>query len=470
MGLELVEYDEVSQKELQENTKALAAAAAQGTVQDFPTERESTVPFSSFVLQFATVADDIPAWGSSLAQRDSELRKFWITEPYLASAIYSTCIRNAGFTYALEGPDRTVRQIERNIFNMADIGRGWHTFTLKLCVDLYTQDNAAFIELIRRDNSNPDAPVLGIAHLDSFRCLRTGDPETPVVYTDRLGRRHKMKWWQIVSIEEFPSPIDTMYGAQLSAVSRVLRAAQVLRDIAVYKHEKVSGRFHKSIHLVSGIAAPQIEDAFEQSEETADNKGLLRYNQPLILGSIDPTANVGHVQIDLASLPDAFDEETTLKWYIAVLASGLGGDYQDFAPLPGGNLGTAQQSEILHRKTRGKGPALFMKLIEHIMNTRVLPKNVTFSYEEQDIEAAQEQARLKGIRAKTRAVQIQSGELHPKVARLQAVEDKDIPDEWLEMLDKEDEERLELMQQNINTQDVPPRENVADFDRDIRNE
>jgi hypothetical protein len=26
------------------------------------------------------------------------------------------------------------------------------------------------------------------------------------------------------------------------------------------------------------------------------------------------------------------------------------------------------------------------------------------------------------------------------------------------------------MQQNINTQDVPPRENVADFDRDIRNE
>ncbi|KKK66191.1 hypothetical protein LCGC14_2966570 [marine sediment metagenome] len=119
----------------------------------------------------------------------------------------------------------------------------------------------------------------------------------------------------------------------------------------------------------------------------------------------------------------------------------FGSDYQDFAPLPGGNLGSAQQSEIMHRKTKGKGPGLYMKIMEQIMNnTGILPSNVTFSYNEQDIESTQELARLRGIRAKTRAQMIDSGEINSEVARELAVQDGDITEEQKVFMDKAEEE------------------------------
>ena len=80
------------------------------------------------------------------------------------------------------------------------------------------------------------------------------------------------------------------------------------------------------------------------------------------------------------------EEEWRRKWDIAVLALAFLVDYQEFAPLPGGNLGTSAQSQVLHMKSRGKGPGLFMKLFAHFMNFGgVLPRSVTFEWDEQDV-------------------------------------------------------------------------------------
>ncbi len=783
-------------------------------------------PRSSYVITLASIADDITPWGQNPHYRDVQLRNFWHTEPYLASAIYDIIIRNASFNWVLDGPPRTVQTCQ-DMLHEADLGKGWLEFIIKFSTDFFTTDNGGFIEVIR-DGESWNAPVVGIAHLDSGRCRRTGVPEWPVVYTDRNGAEHKMSPWQVISRSEFPSPIETMNGVGLClhrdsavlmadgsyrriidlvraksteevmtvgsdnkltkrhingwhtnklsgrklinirgqksrltrgcqkrnswvtedhpiltpdgwkkagelktgdkiitslpypnekqtqlligtlladmsctnpyfrsrlslahcehqnewfttkinalkdfdwtprrrnirlngkefpmdyaqtkswaslnefreafypdgtkhppldlirkyfsprllatwymdngnienrepnernrrpaaaittcgfqvdeveklvlllrekgfdvnsvsaglnskgelkkdlnftvegskklfdyiapyivpcmryklpyyyqeynpalwdlgkadlfideievsedtppsaqtvycidveethnfitagivvhncAVSRVLRVAQLMRDISIYKREKVSGRHAGQIHLISGVRSQEIDDAMSQHDEEQIAKGYIRYIKPLIFGTLDPNAKVAHETIDMASLPDGFDEEVTMKWYISLLAMGFGADYQDFAPLPGGGLGSSQQSQILHQKSRGKGPALFMKMLEHAFNFYgVLPRNVTFKYDEQDVAADMEQATLKESKARTRNMYIQNGTLTTEAVRQQMLDDKELTQEEFDKLNitpdvtpevsATDEEPIEETHANENT-------------------
>src|SRR3990170_4702742 len=85
-------------------------------------------------------------------------------------------------------------------------------------------------------------PAIGIAHLDAGHCMRTSDPEYPVIYTDRNGALHKLGWWQIIPLVEMPSTIEELNGIGYCALTRILRAAQILRNISVYEDEKIGGR------------------------------------------------------------------------------------------------------------------------------------------------------------------------------------------------------------------------------------
>lgn len=409
---------------------------------DFPTTLfEDTVvehieqsPIAPLTFYFAAAADSITPWGTNVARRDQELREFWPTENTLAGAIYSVSGRNAAYKWKIEGEaPKTKNAVEWMLHNaLAGQTRGWNQFLLKFSVDFYSQDNGAFIETIRSDNS-PKAPVIGIGHLDSGRCTRTGNPFYPVLYMDRKGKYHKLPWWSIIPFSELPSPDETMNDVGISAVTRVLRAAQVLKNLAIYKNEKVSGRFYKAIHFVGGVSKSDIRDIMDRGQEEADNTGLLRYVMPQIVASLDPEKPVSVATIDLAGLPDNFDLDTELKWYITQLALGFGEDYQTFAPLPGGNLGTSTQSEVLHRKSRGKGPALFIQTIENAFKWYgVIPKNVEFKFVVSDPAADKDEAEVALARARARQLQIQDGEITTDVARKLAVIHGNIPEELLE--------------------------------------
>jgi len=391
----------------------------------------------NFVLQMATAADEIAPWGSSMVLRDRQLRLFWPKESWLASTIYAMSSRNAAFRWKVDGPKSTV-QAAQELLKNANFGRGWAHFISQLSIDFYTQDNGCFIEMIREYDS-PKSAVIGIAHLDSGRCQRTADPEYPVIFTDRKGVRHKLGWWQVIPIAEMPSAIQTLNGIGFCAVSRSLRASQIIRDISIYQNEKVSGRFNRAIHFVSGPTTSQIADALTKQGARADEAGLIRYTQPLLIASVDPTRPVTVATVALASLPDGFDMEQTLKWYVANLALAFGADFQDLAPLPGGNLGTASQSETLARKSSGKGPALFQSIISHAINAEgILPRNVLFSFEEDDFQEQLQLATIRKLRADARSVSIHSGEIDAKTARDLAVLAGDMLDTQRDALDAQE--------------------------------
>lgn len=423
------------------------------------------------ILPIAIAADECPRWWS--AYRDNYLRRFWNSEPFLAGAIYSIATRNAAFRYELTGPDRQVKRIQE-MLSQADLGAGWQSLIMKVSIDLLTQDNGAFIELIRparartrkgwvdvarfrrgrgdlcwmapdghvvADKAVTDLPtdnVIGLAHLDAARCTRTGDPDFPVTYLDIAGMQHKLAWWQVLTLEDMPSPAEEANGVGYSAVSRVLRLGQILRDVQIYRSEKVSGRFTRRVYLTN-IDPQAVQDAITQAEEHADNLALSRYMQPIIAATLDPNASPAVQSIDLAALPDGFDEEAAMRWYIAGLSMGLGVDYGFLAPLPGSNLGSATQSETQARSARGKSSLMFMKLLEHKFNFGgVMSSSVQFEFQETDAEERSVEDQGAKLRADTRFVRIQSGEITPLVARQIAVDEGDLKEEYLAVMGEED--------------------------------
>jgi hypothetical protein len=221
-------------------------------------------------------------------------------------------------------------------------------------------------------------------------------------------------------------------------LTRCLKAAQIMRDTATYSSEKVSGRFNRQIHLVSGVSTKMIEDAVVKHQAAADNEGLTRYMQSLVMGTLDPTARVASATINLASLPDNFDYEVYMRWYVAGLALAFGGDYQDYAPLPGQNIGSGAQAQVSHMKSRGKGPALFMRSLEHLFNWHgVMPRTVTFQFGEIDTAAEYETTLLRKARAELLEIWLRSHTITAEVARQMMVDWGDLSLAYLAMMREE---------------------------------
>jgi hypothetical protein len=144
----------------------------------------------------------------------------------------------------------------------------------------------------------------------------------------------------------------------------------------------------------------------------------VKYIMPVILASLDPEKPVSTATIDLASLPDGFDYDQEMRWYITGLALDFGVDYQDFAPLASGNLGSSSQSSMLDRKSSGKGPAVFMRKVSSAFKTYgVLPRGceLTFEYKNTQDELEKQEIRTKAM--EEIALSLRNGVLTPQAAR-----------------------------------------------------
>jgi hypothetical protein len=391
----------------------------------------------SIVAFMSGAADALPAWGTTPAARDIALRTFWPSEPMFSSALYDVAGRYASFGWTLKGPPLTTAAVQR-MLHTAQYGEGWVSFIMRVLIDLFTQDNGAFIEVVRAGDS-PSAPPVSLNHLDSGMCYRTGIPQAPMIYYDLKGQGHRLKWYQVIPLAEFPSPRERDRGMQYCALTRCLRAAQVMREINTMKWEKASGRFEKAVHLVSGMPSRMIEDALAKHRSAADASGQMRYIQPVIIGTLDPNATVGHAQIDLASLPDGFDEDAALTWYVTNLAMAFGTDYGDFAPLRAHGIGTGTESKTSHVKSRGKGAAVFMATLQQILNFRgVMPSTVKFQFGEQDLAEEFDKLATRKERAAWLDILLKNGTITQQVARQILVDSGDMDERYLEMMGEND--------------------------------
>ena len=386
----------------------------------------------------------IAPWWSN--RRDVQLREFWKKPDHLAGATYAMESKMTAIPVQVVARDTSINKhveqakIYTELLNdSAEFGRGWVIFYGKWIEDLLTQDNGAFAEVI--GSGNPAGPIIGravsLAHLDSYRCQRTGNTEYPVLYLDTDGTRYKVHRTRVVEASQMTSPIAEMFGVGFCAVSRVINVSQNLLDILIYKQEKLGSRPLRELIITKGGLDPKdLQFAFRMAESEMDSFGLSRYSKIVIGGSA--TLPEGSVeQVPLSYLPDGFDEETSITLGMATIALGFGTDARELFPSKGG-ASTRADALVQHLKQRGKGPGQMLQVTEQQLNHKFLPPYLKMKFDFQDDAEDRQKAEIRTERAKRRVHDLETGAMTKRTLREQMVEDSDITQdqfERMEMLD-----------------------------------
>lgn len=384
-----------------------------------------------------------PWWSPA---RDRQLREFWKEVDYLAGAVYSMEAKMTAIPFTIQPSDQSdekqVAQADEffsRIFYSAEYGDGWPAFYGKWVEDLLTADNGAFAEIV--GPGDPSGPLVGmpatIAHLDSFRSQRTGDSTFPVIYLDQDGRRHKIHYTRVIFASQMSSPVVDMCGVGFCSISRCSNVAQTMLDILIYKQEKLGSRPHRQMLVTQGGLDPDdVVSSFRMAELNMNSQNLSRYSKMVVVGSRNlMEANI--VPVDLASLPDGFNEEQNIIYGMATIALAFGVDARELFPAMSAGA-TRADALLQHLKQRGKGPGQIIQVTESAFNYKFLPPTLKMVFDFQDDAQDRQVADIKQVRSNYRNIDILNGSVSPRVAHEQMLKDGDIDRAQFEKLELDD--------------------------------
>jgi hypothetical protein len=319
----------------------------------------------------------LPAWWSPI--RDATLRATIHIEDMWTSAIAKATTKQAALGFTVTDSNESDIRIERAQRVLLFFDGAWTLGLQRHLQDYLLCDNGAFIE-VERVSRAPWSRVKALWHLDSAYCRRTGNPQYPVVYTDMLGEMHALRYDQVISLADQPSPIREAYGLGLCAASRAWETILKLAAIETYFSEKITGNRALAIHFVNGISQDQLDDISSSADESMARKGYVVYKGSIIVPLRAMSASPEVVTIDLASIPDGFNADSERKDAYLRYANAIGVPVQDIQPLSGQGLGTGAQSVVLAEEAEGYGLASWRKTMQHYLNTWVLPPSTQFSW------------------------------------------------------------------------------------------
>jgi len=341
-------------------------------------------------------------------KRDYVLRSTIYHESFWASAIYIAATKMASKSWEVEGDVSLRVKRAHELIDGVDFHGGWASFCLKQIRDFLTTDNGQFFEVIRAGRGGLNSQIIGLAHLDSARCSRTGDPDIPVVYRDRKNVEHEMHDYQVVSLADMPDPGETWNGVGFCAASRAYQ--QIVKQAAVegYYYEKITGRSVKNIYFVNAYNEKQIQNALNSAKEEADQKGVVYYMGAVIV-PVPGEKPVSVASVPLASLPEGWDRKQELDVTLLAYADAIGLDPQDLQPLTGQPLGTGAQSQVLDDKASGKGLATWPQSMAHALNWWVIPDMTTFLFVEKDLRDRQGEANYTKTEIEAQGIAVEKG-------------------------------------------------------------
>lgn len=416
-------------------------------------EGKNRMPLLLFLARAGQV---IPAWWSK--ERDRELDKFWKNSDHVSGAFYTLSSKLASVPFRIEPRDASVALHRRQADEYQELleagsefGAGWQELADLFLQDLWTTDNGAFLEVI--GGGPKDGPIrglpVGLAHLDSYRCHRTGSLEYPVQYEDTDGKLYKLHRSRVLFRSQMPSRRAEMYRVGFCWLSRCINAAQSLVDDMTYKQEKIGSRPKRGIIVTGGGLDPDdIRSSFEQADVMMDSQGLSKFSKFVVTGAnYLPDA---HLEIiDLASLPDGFDFETdmTLTMFVIALTGGFPPRWIWPATVTG-----ATKADAMYQHVAGLsgGPGATLKLLATMLGgpergtgllpglPRFLPVSLRMVFDFQDDEQDRTAAEIRNVRSQARERDISAGALSLRVARQQMLGDGEIDEAEFEEMELTD--------------------------------
>lgn len=408
-----------------------------------PRARGETSTMGSIFTMLIKTGEVISPWWSQ--GRDTELRSFWKKTDQLSGAMYTFSSKIKTIPFSVIPRDTTIKSHQRMADEWTDkltydieFNQGYGVFVSKFIEDLVGTDNGAFMEIIGEGDPLDaiEGQALGIANLDSTRCLRTGDPEYPVVYQSPNGGRYKLHYTRVGFASQMPSADESMHGVGFCAISRAISTAQNLWDIAQYHAEKLGSQQKRAILLAKGGLDPiVVGKSLESATSMALNKGFARYMPVAIIGDRTiPAADLA--LIDLVSLPDGFDFRTSTEIGMAMIALAFGMDISELYPGQGG--GTRAEALIQHLKQRGKGPGETLQTLENIFNSKVLPNVLEIKFDFQDDAEDRQAAEIHQVRANSYQTELTAAIKDIRTVREQMLADGDITQSQFEALELAD--------------------------------
>lgn len=371
---------------------------------------------------------DLPGWWSR--ERDYHLRSTVHMESMWGSAVAKAITKQCalGWTIKDEQDGKTRIRRSQDLLNLADGGLGWVHFFSKIMQDFLLTDNGAFIEVVRASRA-PGSRIIGIMHLDSCRCVRTADPDIPVLYRDRKGREHEMRAHQVLTMADMPSAGETYNGVGMCAASRAYLTISKLSKMEQYVDEKIGGDGATELAVLQGLSGDQLAGALSTAKADKDRKGSVQYMGKIVITTLGDTP-LNLVTIPLKSVPDGFESKEERNNAYLIYAAAIGVPLQVIQPLSGQGLGTGKQSEIQNDEGEEMGLVAGLKQFAHLFNTFVFPAATTFSFSDtNDTRKQKAKAEVSKLRAETRATQTQSGEINPAMSRQLALDAGDLPPE-----------------------------------------
>lgn len=417
-------------------------------------EIKQTVPFEAdapyggqYILDsmsfLLTGGELMPPWWSF--QRDIELRRFFKRSDHLSSAVFNITAKMMAIPWKILPRDTSIQshikqaaEYEYNLRYNSEFLGGFNAAYQRYLEDLMTQDNGGFM-LVMGDGtiSEPlrNRPV-GVMHLDSKRCVRTGSVEFPVMYYHDDGKAYKIHTARLIASAQMSSPDREMYGVGFCAVSRAINVAQNLMDIARYEQEKLGSRPPRILLVGQGVSAAQIYAAFQEAELNADNQLLEHYAKIIAIGSAN-NVDIDVLIKDLASVPDGFDKEksTTLAMFAIALAFGV--DARELWPNSASGA-TKADALVQHLKAQGKGTGLIIAETQRGIESRFLPDHLEMRFDYIDDEQDKVRAEIRKTRSEQRKADLDSGVLNIRVIRQQMLEDYEITQTQFEELELAD--------------------------------
>lgn len=405
-------------------------------------------PSSSFTPAHFPDPEELPNdWRS----RDAILRKTTTLEGFWGAANRIAINQMASLEWHIEGgkiaKNRAVAIIESSDYQRQ----------LRLVAgDFFRTNNGAFIEVIRATAAR-GSRILGFRHLDSNRCQRTGDAENPVIYYDRLGGQHLLKWWQVIAIVDEESSDILANGMGECAAEHAYKRIYKFATIERYLLEKTGGRRPTAMHLVNNISSQTLASAFASGdapqaqiiERIGDGGleieglggnstvgGVVRshvYKGAMIV-PLQTNAPISLVTIPFAALPDNFVYAEELETTLLIYAKALNIDPQDLAPLKGGQFGTGTQSKTLQEKNDMYGAASFKQQWTRAMQI-ITGNNTVFYMTENDVARKVNEATISKMHTDDLAVQVEKGIITATEARQIKVSYDELPDSFMPSAD-----------------------------------
>lgn len=386
----------------------------------------------AFLRWAVQAGETVSAWWSEL--RDSQLRDFVKGSDHISGTVNTLRDMMTAIPPHVKAHDVTIKAHIKQANQMTETlmtktesrgntaSTGWGFGFGAFVEDLHTQDNGAIFAIEgpgKADRELVGAPTR-LIHLDAARCQRTGHREYPIIYSDINGKRYKLHHTRIVSMASMASPIQEMCGVGFSAVSRCINNGQVLTDIGRYKQEKLGSRPRRALIVAEGATQKEVDAIAAQlglSSEAMNNMGLSRYSLIPVVGSKGPLS-----LLDLASLPDGFDELQSTQLSIAAIALAFGVDMRQLAFAFGVAGQTRADAEVQHLKMQGKGPGAILREIERQFNAKVLPPHLYFEFDYQDDGQDERQASINKLRAEGRNIYTSAKIIDTRTARQQMLE------------------------------------------------